>query len=171
MCLFHTSIDGDELTVTYRSPSNDTTNTEKSLNVPLEPFNFAKLKRLDVDMYGSRTKSYDMGDRYNDWFSEIFGYKVILAYWGGNPRPVLGNLPGQPPNAPPKTSSAIGRILAYTPFIGPMFKLDEVVIAFNDCAPYLVITEKSAAEVTSLLPDGVEMDITKFRANIIIKGA
>jgi uncharacterized protein YcbX len=57
------------------------------------------------------------------------------------------------------------------PIIGSHYSSDYGVIAFNDCAPYLVITEKSAADVTRILPDGVEMDITKFRANIIVKGS
>lgn len=170
MCLFHTSINGGKLTVTHRPPKSDNAN-EKTLEVPLEPFNFAKLKRLDIDMYGSRTKSYDMGAEYNAWFSDIFGYKVILAYWGGNPRPVLGNIPGQPSNAGPKTKNPITSILQHVPVIGTKFVSDDALIAFNDCAPYLVITEKSGADVTRLLPDGVEMDITKFRANIILKGS
>jgi uncharacterized protein YcbX len=48
---------------------------------------------------------------------------------------------------------------------------DEDNIAFNDGAPYLVISEASVADVTNRLPDGVEMDHTKFRGNIVLKGS
>ncbi|KAJ5143158.1 uncharacterized protein N7515_001945 [Penicillium bovifimosum] len=44
-------------------------------------------------------------------------------------------------------------------------------ITFADCAPYLVISEKSVENVSARLPDGEEMDRTKFRPNIVITGA
>jgi glycine hydroxymethyltransferase len=44
-------------------------------------------------------------------------------------------------------------------------------ITFADCAPYLVISETSVDNVSARLPDGVEMDRTKFRPNIVISGA
>jgi glycine hydroxymethyltransferase len=44
-------------------------------------------------------------------------------------------------------------------------------IAFADCAPYLVISETSVDNVSARLPDGTEMDRTKFRPNIVVSGA
>ncbi|KAJ5571749.1 Molybdenum cofactor sulfurase C-terminal [Penicillium sp. DV-2018c] len=44
-------------------------------------------------------------------------------------------------------------------------------ITFADCAPYLVISEKSVDNVSARLPDGQEMDRTKFRPNIVVSGA
>ncbi|KAJ5964687.1 Molybdenum cofactor sulfurase C-terminal [Penicillium vulpinum] len=44
-------------------------------------------------------------------------------------------------------------------------------ITFADCAPYLVISETSVDDVSARLPEGEEMDRTKFRPNIVISGA
>jgi uncharacterized protein YcbX len=44
-------------------------------------------------------------------------------------------------------------------------------ITFADCAPYLIISEKSVDNVSARLPDGEEMDRTKFRPNIVVSGA
>jgi uncharacterized protein YcbX len=167
MCLFHTSITGDILTVTYRPPGSSA--AKETLEVPLEPENLEELLRVDVNMHSSPTKGYDMGSKYNKWFSDHFGYKVILAYWGG-PRLVLGNLPGTPTNQGPKLKNAITKVMTSLPVVGPLLgEDDDGVIAFNDCAPYLVITESSLTDVTKRLPEGVEMDVTKFRANILLK--
>lgn len=168
MCLFHTSIEDNKLTVSYRPPETDVATHE--LEIPLDPPSCKELERVDINMYGSPTRGFNMGERYNRWFSDRFGFDVILAYWGGNPRPVLGNIPGRP-NEAPRPRSVVGEIFKHVPVIGSKFQEHDATIAFNDCAPYLVITEESAANVTSRLPDGVEMDITKFRANIILEGS
>lgn len=44
-------------------------------------------------------------------------------------------------------------------------------ISFADLAPYLVISRRSWQNVQERLPDGETMDITKFRANIVVDGA
>ncbi|KAJ5170705.1 Molybdenum cofactor sulfurase C-terminal [Penicillium coprophilum] len=44
-------------------------------------------------------------------------------------------------------------------------------ITFADCAPYLVISETSVDNVSARLPEGEEMDRTKFRPNIVVSGA
>lgn len=172
MCLFHPSMQEDKIIVAYRAPGVPETEPATSeLEIPLLQSTFANLKRVDVNMHYSPTTAYDMGDKYNCWFSEHFGFKVILAYYGGNTRQVLGNLPGKPANHVPKPRTSMSRILSSIPAIGPMLGPDDEVIAFSDCAPYLVITEKSSEDVTSRLPGDVEMDITKFRANIVLKGS
>jgi uncharacterized protein YcbX len=168
MVLFHTSISGDILTITYHPPGSAPADPE-TLEVPFEPENLETLRRVDVNMHFSPTKGYDLGEKYSKWFSDRFGFKVILAYWGNNPRLVLGNLPGRPTNQGPKSMNAITKFMSSLPVIGPMLETDDDVIAFNDCAPYLVITESSLADVSKRLPEGVEMDVTKFRANILLK--
>lgn len=169
MCLFHTSIYDNKLTVTYRPLAAEPI---QELEIPLEFANINDLARVDVNMHGSPNRGYDMGSSYNEWFSSIFGFKIILAYWGGDPRPVLGNLvPGKPRVEKPKPKNFATKIGSYLPIIGSMFHNDDGIIAFNDCAPYLIISEKSVTDATSRLPDGVEMDSTKFRANIVLKGS
>ncbi|RMJ22151.1 MOSC domain protein [Aspergillus sp. HF37] len=44
-------------------------------------------------------------------------------------------------------------------------------LTFSDCAPYLLISTTSVANVSTRLPDGEEMDATKFRPNIVVSGA
>jgi uncharacterized protein YcbX len=168
MVLFHPSVSGDRLTITYRPPGSAPADPQ-TLEVPLEPENLAQLRTVDVNMHSSPTKGFDMGEKYSKWFSDRFGFRVILAYWGNNPRLVLGNLPGKPTTQGPKPKNAFTKIISSLPIIGPMLKEDDGVIAFNDCAPYLVITEPSLADVSKRLPPGVEMDVTKFRANILLK--
>jgi uncharacterized protein YcbX len=167
MVLFHTSISGDILTITYRPPGS--TADPETLEIPLEPENLPELKRVDVNMHFSPTTGFDMGEKYSKWFSDRFGFKVILAYWGNNPRLVLGNLPNKPTTQGPKPKNVITNVLSSLPVIGPMLEGDDGVIAFNDCAPYLVVTEPSLADVSKRLPEGVEADVTKFRANILLK--
>jgi len=164
MCLFHQSISGNILTISF-----GTTPSDDSIKLPLEPDHKA-LEKIPIDMYGSPTIGYNMGDKYNEWLSERFGFKVILAYWGGNPRAVLGNLPGRPSNQGPTPKNAITKIFASLPVVRSLLQDDET-IAFNDCAPYLVISETSVADVNSRLPDDVDMDLTKFRANVVLKGS
>ena len=168
VCLFHTSIRGDTLTVNYKPPGATGDNV-KYLDIPLQPSNFQKLDKVEINMHSSPTVAYDLGQHYNQWFSDIFGFKVVLAYWGGNPRQVLGNLPGKAPNVSSKPMSFMSSILRQIPLVGSALIPEDWVIAFNDVAPFLIITEESAADVTTRLPGDVEVDITKFRANIILK--
>ncbi|TVY35045.1 Mitochondrial amidoxime reducing component [Lachnellula subtilissima] len=170
MSLFHTEIRGDKLIVSYRSPGTADP-TGETLEVPLEPSNLESLERLPINMHSSRTTAYNLGTECNKWFSDRFGFKVVLAYWGGNPRPVLGNLPGQPANQGRKKNivvETVSRIPVLRSLVGDD---DDGIIAFNDCAPYLVINEKSVADVSTRLPEDMEMDHTKFRANIVVKGS
>ena len=44
-------------------------------------------------------------------------------------------------------------------------------ITFADMAPYLVVTEESLHDVSARLAEGVEMDVTKFRPNIVLSGS
>lgn len=44
-------------------------------------------------------------------------------------------------------------------------------ITFADCAPFLVISETSVDDVSARLPEGEDMDHTKFRPNVVVSGA
>jgi glycine hydroxymethyltransferase len=47
---------------------------------------------------------------------------------------------------------------------------DNEGITFADCAPLLVVTEESVADVSSRL-EGETMDVTKFRPNVVLRHA
>ncbi|GAB1209604.1 hypothetical protein APSETT445_008385 [Aspergillus pseudonomiae] len=83
-----------KIIVTYRPPGvKDNGNPQvKTLDIPLKP-DVQGLEELTVTMHQSPTKGYHMGSKYNDWFSQCFGYKVVLVYLGPHLRRVLGSFP------------------------------------------------------------------------------
>jgi uncharacterized protein YcbX len=196
MCLFTTEIifpseddaPGGQIIVTFHPPTpNDFSPSHtaaSSLTVPLQP-EVEDLDEVKVTMHSSSTVGFDMGKHYNDWFSERFGYGVTLLYIGKNRREVLGNMS---PNvagrqrqlqeaAGASAHSWISTITSVLPSI-PWISANEATflgvdegISFADCAPYLVISTKSWENVQSRLPPTESLDISKFRANIIVEGA
>ncbi|PGH33290.1 hypothetical protein GX50_03903 [[Emmonsia] crescens] len=176
-----------KILVKYQAPvGHPDRDSVKELEIPLEPTDLEGLRVLEVDMYNSTSKAYDMGKKYSDWFSECFGFEVVLVYLGGNRRPVLGDIP---PNAAAKRAAAesqsesknggglissITKALSYfgngPPSAGKDDDDDEW-ITFADMAAYLVVSETSLGDVSSRLPEGETMDVTKFRPNIVLSGA
>lgn len=65
--------------------------------------------------------------------------------------------------------AAVGVILVGVHFALRYFQRSR--ITFADCAPYLVVSETSIHDVSARLPDGEEMDRSKFRPNIVVSGA
>jgi len=169
MTLFHTSIrfpEGDEdgeITVTYSPPDAK----QKILTIPLQP-DTSSLTPLDINMHGSQTTAYRMGSKYDQWFSECFGYQVVFAFVGQNLRPVLFEKPLNTQKIKPSWFSSV---TSYIPSFGATEENEDRRIAFQDCAAYLVVTEESLQDISARLPEGEEMDITKFRPNIVLSGA
>lgn len=171
MTLFFTSItipeDGDTLkgtiTITYKPPTGE----QKTLSIPLKP-KVASLGTIEVVMHRSPTKAHKMDQEYNDWLSSCFGYEVVLAYLGDNLRNVLMSTSGNKQEASNGWLSSITS--KATQLVGGADNAQSQ-ITFADCAPYLVVSEKSMDDVHSRLPDGQQMDITKFRPNIVVSGA
>ncbi|RJE19274.1 MOSC domain protein [Aspergillus sclerotialis] len=214
-----------KIIVTYRPPGSngDDDSQIKTLEVPLQP-DTQSLKKLDIVLHSSPTEGYDMGSYYNDWFSDCFGYPVVLAYLGGNSRKVLGSFSPslssshrkQQTQYPLISTRSLLIILSMTLLLnlvgfthlfdnamralvsgvsipllfsialwGWQFKLrsilsfspwantqdDEERITFADCAAYLVVSETSLHNVSARIAGDEEMDITKFRPNIVIAGA
>ena len=151
-----------QIIVSYKPPEE---NKSKTINIPLRP-NTSDLETFDVTMHESPTRAYKMDLQYNNWFSSCFGYDVILAYLGENLRPVL--FPAV--TAGPSKGTWLWNISSNIPIIGSSKDVKEQ-ITFADCAPYLVVSETSLQNVSARLPDGEEMDISKFRPNIIVEGA
>jgi glycine hydroxymethyltransferase len=245
MGLFQTEIEeakgeseGDtgRLIVTYNPPSSSDTkdNTESSdsedsqarrLEIPLEP-ETATLKPFTVTMHSSPTTGYDMGSRYNDWFSACFGYPVVLAYLGTNTRSVLGTLApakrnneswwriwkqelvlpsnghgnkmlnqwlvpfslgylvlnavswchARIENGTSSPAVAIGVTALALTVIWTVVNIlvnrrHEARIGFADCAPFLVVSQTSVDDVSGRLEGDVEVDLTKFRPNVVVEGA
>ena len=202
---------------TFNNPSHPVDNTPHL--IPLFPdIHALNLKEVNVTMHHSPTTGYDMGSKYNDWFSERFGYKVRLLYIGGNKRLVLGNMSpniagrqmrmgtrGEGVERDYESVLRRGRSGAETDgagvgggWVGSAMGLvkgalggsqnkenqddnedeeedeDAAIdqgITFSDVAPYLVISTKSWENAQRRLPPGENMDISKFRPNIIVEGA
>ena len=153
------------ITVAYCPPGEKS----KEINIPLKP-DISNLEVVDTALHSSPTKAYIMGDNYNSWFSSNFGYPVVLVYLGPHLRPVRGNLS---PNAANKGSKKtwLSSVTENLPGWVSSDTGHEEGITFADVAPYLVVTEESLHDVSARLPEGVEMDITKFRPNIVVSGA
>ncbi|GKZ22799.1 hypothetical protein AbraIFM66951_003960 [Aspergillus brasiliensis] len=217
MSLFYTDIiysddgktaseaESSRIVVTYRPPS-DQAQFQRRLEVPLVP-DTTGLEEVEVVMHQSPTKGYIMGKEYNEWFSECFGYRVVLVYLGGNYRGVLGSF------APEKSAAHRGSMQMWwkrdgvlglgTGLVGVIFlvfwvgvgmgllgsigaagaagavfwygagcKYDkEEQITFADTAPYLLVSRTSVDDVSARLAGDEEMDVTKFRPNIVVSGA
>jgi uncharacterized protein YcbX len=163
MTLFHTSlVDDIYIEVSYRASDpplvQPNASTQTSIRVPLEP-EYVHLDMTEIVMHSSKTTAYIMPAPYNRWFSECFGYPVILAYLGPNLRDVLGNVsPEGPSNA---WLSMLNTYLAGAKTKG---------ITFSDCAPLLVTTEASLEDLHARLAGDEKMDMTKFRPNIVLDG-
>lgn len=173
MCLFFTSIvyptkenptDG-KIIVTYLPPSSK----EQKLEMPLEP-ETEGLEITEISMHSSSTHAYRMDQRYNKWFSQCFGYEVMLLYLGEKRRKVLGNMSPAATWEDQQKQSWMSNFTRMLPFTGTAPGVDEG-ISFADVAPYLVITEKSWQSAKARLPEDEELDITKFRPNIVVQGA
>ena len=169
MCLFYTDIEypslqdpSGKLFVTHHEPNNG---EKETIEVPLVP-QTKGLEVVDVNLHLSPTKAYNMGAHYNKWFSKWFGFDVLFVFIGNNSRQVL--FPGF--TARRSDNSWTSMITSRLPTFG-FGQQAEDRLAFSDCAPYLVVSETSLRDVSARLPDGEEMDITKFRPNIVLEGA
>ncbi|KAF1916141.1 hypothetical protein BDU57DRAFT_516058 [Ampelomyces quisqualis] len=158
------------LRVTFRAFGN--AEAEKSLTIPLTP-DPSSLEATEITLHSSATRALQMPQSYNDWFTSCFGYAVQLIYIGAHTRAVLFD------DMQPREPSPLTRFLrAPLPFttrsIASAIGLRPTSpqrIAFADCAPFLVVSQTSVDDVSSRLPAGHAMDVTKFRPNIVVQGA
>lgn len=194
MCLFTTSFDDPTLPkkviVKYTKSHvfgkpEDAKVAPEDLEFELDPVT-ERLEEFEITMHSSPVVGYDMGAKYNDWFSERFGYPVKLLYIGGNSRKVLGNMtPSETARQRAEQESANG---ASSTWLGSITSTANSLlrtvtgnedhegvdqgISFADVAPYLIISTKSWESAQRRLEgSGEVMDISKFRPNIIVDGA
>ena len=155
------------LTITYSPPNGES----KKLTLPLEP-GVTVLDTIDVSLHQSPAQAYKMNDNINEWFSSCFGFPVLLAYLDRNQRPILGNLsPNILQNKSPSSQSWLSSITSNMPSPLASKQVDKEGLKFSDCAAYLVVTEESTNDVSSRLSGDMEVDITKFRPNVVLGGA
>ena len=141
------------------------------IEIPLVP-DTSYPEVIDVVLHNSPTKAHVMPREYSEWFSSRFGYEVMLVYLGPYLRPVLGNLSPNASKLKKDTGpSWLSTLTDHVPFLGSLQAENTDSITFADVAPYLVVTEKSLEDVSSRLPEGEDMDITKFRPNIVLVGS
>ncbi|KZF21439.1 hypothetical protein L228DRAFT_249261 [Xylona heveae TC161] len=166
MSLFYTALtlptadnlkDGS-ITVTHTLPGAAHPET---LTVPLKP-DTTELSRIEVTLWSVPATAYEMEPYYNDWFSKHFGFEVLLVYLGSSNRSTLGTMAPQPtgwsswiPNIPGLSSLSPGKD----------------VLTFADVAPYHITSTTSLGDISRRLPDGEEMDMARFRPNIVVSGA
>jgi uncharacterized protein YcbX len=149
-------------------------------------------KVIEVSVADSPTIAYRMGDPYDAWFSACFGYKVLLVYIGDQSRDVLAHKPSQHllwQQSQPQEGGWMSTISSYIPGIGNGEGHDEEGagskkqgkkgkgssnksewLAFSDVAPYLITSKASLRDVSKRLPEGEEMDMRRFRPNIVVDG-
>jgi uncharacterized protein YcbX len=162
LALFQASIDYDKSQIAVKWNTDE---SEDSIHFPLKP-SLEGRPIVEASLHASNTKAYDMGDDLSKWFSDRIGQEVRLVYIGDGSRAVLGSLAPHSSDALQK-ASFIQRIKSNIPFLAHSPER----LAFNDIAHYLVVTEESNNEVSSRLKEGYSMDITKFRPNIVLRGA
>ncbi|OTB08202.1 hypothetical protein M426DRAFT_19349 [Hypoxylon sp. CI-4A] len=195
--LFYQTLEFDEegennghIVVTYRIPDEpllDPPPPEQrtSLRVPLYPA-VDGLEGVDIRLYRSPTTAHRMGDQYDAWFSACFGYPVILVYIGENRRPVLAHTPKTEPlpqeqeqeQEQNNSKSWFSTITSFipssqtqTPAAAAASNKGETNnhgLTFNEAAPFLVTSKASLRDVSTQLPEGEEMEMIKFRPNIVV---
>lgn len=80
----------------------------ETITVELDPPpKIEELESVEVDLHGSPTTCYKVGDEYDRWFSERFGFEVVFVYLGDGKRQILGTslLPPAPTAAQLHASS------------------------------------------------------------------
>lgn len=169
LSLFEQKLDGEQIIVRYVVPEHPLRPTEElpesNLEVPVSP-DMTSLEVIEVDLHGSPAIAYRMGQQYDSWFSACFGFACILVYIGDGKRPVLGTT--LPPKAP--QSQTGGWFSKITSSVLGSSSQDEAWLTFTDVAPFMVATEASLRNVSARMSDGSQVDMCKFRPNIVVDG-
>ena len=158
------------------------------LRIPLQP-DVDGLERVDVSLHNSGAAAYRMGERCDKWFTERFGFPVMLVYLGDGRRKVLGTaiLPAEfrsEAGGGEKVGEGGGGgwLLSLVGYVAPGVaqggeeekdkekEKEKHWITFADVAPLLVTSESSLREVQTRLPAETPVGMYKFRPNIVVDG-
>ncbi|KAK3313707.1 hypothetical protein B0H66DRAFT_522890 [Apodospora peruviana] len=164
--------------VQYRPPppSEDSpSSANSSIKVPLEP-DISSLEKATVDLHGSPTAAYRMGECYDEWFTACLGVPTMMVYIGDGKRAILGNtlLPktGQQSSQPPQAQKGgwISSLASYVNSQPQASSPPAPWLTFTDLAPFLITSEASLRDVSTRLPEDQPLDMYKFRPNIVVDG-
>ncbi|EME81544.1 uncharacterized protein MYCFIDRAFT_183361 [Pseudocercospora fijiensis CIRAD86] len=171
--LFHPSLDtnADLIRIDFKPPSG---REHKTLHFPLQPV-IEDLQPIPIEMHLSEVHAYKMPQKYSDWFSSCYGFEVALVYLGPHYRATRMTTAPIPSKPTGWLSTITATATSYLPFPSNQKNPTTTttnLLTFNDCAPYLVCSSKSMEDVTSRLSSDQEnLDIQKFRPNILVSGA
>ncbi|OKL60458.1 hypothetical protein UA08_04423 [Talaromyces atroroseus] len=158
-----------KIIVTYQEPPVSSCRNPRTLEIPLQP-GLDGLEEISITMHQSPIVGYNMGSKYSDWFSDCFGFRVVLAYTGQNRRRVLGSM-----NPNIRREGWLSTLTTYVPRLGPGHGKDEKeegILTFADCAAYMVVNDMSVKQVASRFPEGHGgVEVTRFRPNLVVGGA
>jgi uncharacterized protein YcbX len=165
--------DGKRIVITRVGPENpnpetlDWTGSEHQFRIPLRP-DVSKLEKIHLDLHGSASDAYYMGDDISSWFSKYIGFETRIVYIGSHGRVVLGS---GAPNGAIAQARRSPYVAPLRKFLPSVLSASPETITFQDIGQYLVVTRESNDEVSSRLDHGTEMDIHKFRPNIVVSGS
>lgn len=166
--LFIQDIVDGKIVVRYEIPEEPlfppTPEQKTSLEIPLEP-DVSSSETVEVDLYKSKGLGYCMPEEYSAWFSSCFGFETILVYVGNAKRPVLGTMS---PHTQAKQSQ--GWLSSMASYVTGRGSEDPHWLTFTCVAAFLIATEASVNDVSERLPEGEEMDVRKFRPNLVVDG-
>jgi uncharacterized protein YcbX len=158
MALFHPTLASSpedpwtHFTVDYRPP-NPVSTQKEPLEIPFSP-EIKRLKKINIEIHTDPAyPAYIMPEEINTWFSERFGYPVLLAYLGDS----LGV----------KRDDEEAKNWIAT--VKPLIPGAESAINFSDGAPLLLTSESSLEDLHPRL-GGEKAVHEKFRPNIIVDG-
>ncbi|KAK6520967.1 hypothetical protein TWF506_001203 [Arthrobotrys conoides] len=196
LCLFSASIlpsyeDAKVIRVMYNTPITPSTekNEEEEYGNPYIEFpitaDYKKLEKVDLSIHLSDCVGYDMGPKYQEFFTKYLGYPAKLVYVGDSTREVKGNLAPDQTHLTKEndfntgnTAKSVGfNVLGFLTWVlwyllGWSSEGSKYTIQFADVAPVLVASTVSLEELNSGKRGDekeIVLDITKMRPNIVLE--
>ncbi|KAK3505519.1 hypothetical protein B0T13DRAFT_40584 [Neurospora crassa] len=170
----------------------------ETITVELDPPpKIDELEKMEVNLHGSPTTCYKVGEEYDRWFLERFGFEVVFVYLGDGKRQILGTslLPpatSQQQQQPPGGGgggwlSTLTSLTSWFPTVPISIQAEREKdrkpkpwITFTDCAPLLITSESSLSNVSArLAPDmdstssestPLQVPMYKMRPNLVLDG-